>query len=702
MASPPLAVLASRHTRFLLRARYSTPSVAAKDIVEGVVCVVVRRGFREGPQMKPETKPHHNPTFTPTLQSYYTWHDAATMSAAHVQIVPGLDRDARLPSRGRCSLKRRQVCVRAVPVTVPKPSQHLETFVTGTNVGAASRDDAVPSRSAKNIPLLDLNQTDQECAAVVTHALFHGVGFFHVVNHGIAPALFDALVASAGEFFDNPFHEKMNLKVGDMKLSRGYEVSPEHLAVISVEDGGGVEVVTATGGNGVRTVSPADETRDVEPSAEQRIVGERFSMGPFSKNEMNDASDNYHTGEDGSLFFAPNVWPTSNADSEGTAHSNKVLKSSMESYYLEMEVLSIRLLAIIATAAGAPRDFFHKKSDKHVSNLQVANYPTLRSRVWGDDAATQIPPRKKAHADSGTITVLARGVGLKPVTGAESGVDTSSDDDDHVSCSKTRNTKAGGLQVLDGSTNEWVDVPVLPGGTEDGIGGQALLVNIGNQLQRWSDDHWVSTKHRVLNPPVSDSDSSTRRTSIAFFHKANYDALIDPREFLRFGGFATTAVSGNNPAVAAGDLSRVGLLRKFAKEGMTNEECSAMYHTQMMGITAAKEASGGFTAKSSDAFWKKSKSRTTSSVECFCLPNDDLGLDRGSSDDGAGLGNESPQTSCPVCRGTGWKPCGQCDGTGKNQEDLYGGKFLKGDRCWLCDGKAKTMCGNCIDMTDTF
>ena len=55
-----------------------------------------------------------------------------------------------------------------------------------------------------------------------------------------------------------------------------------------------------------------------------------------------------------------------------------------------------------------------------------------------------------------------------------------------------------------------------------------------------------------------------------------------------------------------------------------------------------------------------------------------------------------------VVGGTGWKPCGQCDGTGKNQEDLYGGKFLKGDRCWLCDGKAKTMCGNCIDMTDTF
>ena len=55
-----------------------------------------------------------------------------------------------------------------------------------------------------------------------------------------------------------------------------------------------------------------------------------------------------------------------------------------------------------------------------------------------------------------------------------------------------------------------------------------------------------------------------------------------------------------------------------------------------------------------------------------------------------------------VCKGTGWKPCGQCDGTGVNQDDLFGGKFLKGDTCWLCSGKAKTMCGNCIDLTDSF
>jgi DnaJ-class molecular chaperone len=64
----------------------------------------------------------------------------------------------------------------------------------------------------------------------------------------------------------------------------------------------------------------------------------------------------------------------------------------------------------------------------------------------------------------------------------------------------------------------------------------------------------------------------------------------------------------------------------------------------------------------------------------------------------------SGRKMCPICQGTGLKPCGQCDGTGVNQEDKYGGKdgYRKGQPCWLCEGKRKTMCGNCVDLTDSF
>ena len=57
---------------------------------------------------------------------------------------------------------------------------------------------------------------------------------------------------------------------------------------------------------------------------------------------------------------------------------------------------------------------------------------------------------------------------------------------------------------------------------------------------------------------------------------------------------------------------------------------------------------------------------------------------------------------CPVCRGTGKKTCGQCEGGGGNREDLFQGRFKQGDRCWLCGGTGQTMCGNCLDLTDEF
>ena len=59
-------------------------------------------------------------------------------------------------------------------------------------------------------------------------------------------------------------------------------------------------------------------------------------------------------------------------------------------------------------------------------------------------------------------------------------------------------------------------------------------------------------------------------------------------------------------------------------------------------------------------------------------------------------------SACPSCQGTGFKPCGQCEGTGKNLEDKFGGRVVQGAVCWLCEGAAKTMCGECVDLTDAF
>jgi isopenicillin N synthase-like dioxygenase len=48
----------------------------------------------------------------------------------------------------------------------------------------------------------------------------------------------------------------------------------------------------------------------------------------------------------------------------------------------------------------------------------------------------------------------------------------------------------------------------------------SYIVNLGDLMQRWTNDTWRSTLHRVV-PPPPDVSGSTRRQSMAFFHNIN-------------------------------------------------------------------------------------------------------------------------------------------------------------------------------------
>lgn len=170
----------------------------------------------------------------------------------------------------------------------------------------------------------------------------------------------------------------------------------------------------------------------------------------------------------------------------------------MMSYYAAMERTSVDVLRLIALALNLSENFFDDKVDRHSSNLQVANYPSQPISPWNE------LERVKPHADSGTITILDREVASEK--------------------------SSGGLEVLD-RDDQWRKVPSREG---------ELLVNLGNLMARWSNDHWVSTKHRVTNPRTGDS---ARRMSIAYFQKPNYTALCDPRS-VAFRG--TTLVQNRN------------------------------------------------------------------------------------------------------------------------------------------------------------
>jgi isopenicillin N synthase-like dioxygenase len=144
-----------------------------------------------------------------------------------------------------------------------------------------------------------------------------------------------------------------------------------------------------------------------------------------------------------------------------------------------MGQLAQTLMRIFALALNLDEAFFDNRIDRHISRLRVRNYPAQK--------APPVPGqiRAGAHSDYGSLTILA----------AEN--------------------KPGGLQVCN-AEGEWVDVPVIPG---------CYIINIGDLMARWTNDAWVSTLHRVVNPPV-DAGEDSRRQSLVFFHNPNYDTNI--------------------------------------------------------------------------------------------------------------------------------------------------------------------------------
>ena len=52
-----------------------------------------------------------------------------------------------------------------------------------------------------------------------------------------------------------------------------------------------------------------------------------------------------------------------------------------------------------------------------------------------------------------------------------------------------------------------------------------ITCNIGDMLQRWSDDQLQSTFHRVKNPQPNEYQGP--RYSLAFFCQANRDAIVE-------------------------------------------------------------------------------------------------------------------------------------------------------------------------------
>ncbi|WP_158100882.1 isopenicillin N synthase family dioxygenase [Variovorax sp. JS1663] len=192
---------------------------------------------------------------------------------------------------------------------------------------------------------------------------------------------------------------------------------------------------------------------------------ESFAIGPLDVGD-----DPYYTRPEAGNNFAPNLWPEQPA----------ALRPAMTAYYREMERLSAGILRIFAEVLDLDPAYFASRIDRHTSILRTIHYPALeRPPEKGEE-------RSGAHSDTTAITVLK--------------VDDA----------------PGGLQVQlpEGG---WLDVPKIAG---------AFVINIGDIMMRWTNDRFVSTMHRVVNPPEG-AGARARRLSIPYFCMPNYDALIE-------------------------------------------------------------------------------------------------------------------------------------------------------------------------------
>ncbi len=191
---------------------------------------------------------------------------------------------------------------------------------------------------------------------------------------------------------------------------------------------------------------------------------ESFATGPLD----GPAAD---LDDDSSRFvYSPNRWPD----------ALPALRPAWERYYRTMADLAARLLGLMAVGLDLPATYFEPFIDRHTSAQRALRYPVLDGR---SPAPGQL--RAGAHTDYGTLTILRQDLG------------------------------PGGLEVL-APDGRWIPVRPQP---------DAFVVNLGDTLARWTNDHWRSTLHRVVVP--AGDDGRTARQSMAFFHNANWDAVIE-------------------------------------------------------------------------------------------------------------------------------------------------------------------------------
>ena len=174
----------------------------------------------------------------------------------------------------------------------------------------------------------------------------------------------------------------------------------------------------------------------------------------------------------GKPLHGPNVWP---ADLPG-------FRDAIEAYRAALMRLAATLMEAFALSLCLDAGFFRPMTNEAMGALRLLHYPPQTASTAANAVGCG------AHTDYGCLTILAQDAN-------------------------------GGLQVQ-GRDGGWVAAPPVPG---------ALIVNLGDQMARWTNDVFAATPHRVINL------SGQERYSMPFFFEPNFDAVISCLDTCRSG-----------------------------------------------------------------------------------------------------------------------------------------------------------------------
>ncbi|KAF8757919.1 iron ascorbate-dependent oxidoreductase family [Rhizoctonia solani] len=204
---------------------------------------------------------------------------------------------------------------------------------------------------------------------------------------------------------------------------------------------------------------------------------ECFDIGP----EIDVSSNSSMSGS--------NVWPSED------------LMPGFQQAVLNQEIigLGLKLFPAFALALNLPEDFFADKVKTAAAIMRILHYPpqtgVVDDRVQGIGAHTELELLPMNRAFSYLLqcfTILWQ---------------------DEISA----------LQVLN-TSGQWIDAKPIPG---------TFVINIADQLSRWTNDIFKSTVHRAINR------SGVRRYSIPLFFGTDYDVKLE---------VLPSCISANRPA----------------------------------------------------------------------------------------------------------------------------------------------------------